>query len=89
MTNVPNSAAQTVAMTKLQALLRTGKASAIARTVGSTPNTLRNVAHGFSRPKAETVERYVQLGIEPADWFTVADSGDDDILGLPATTTGS
>jgi hypothetical protein len=56
----------TVAMKKLQALLKTSTASVIARKVGSTPNTVRNVAHGFSRPKAETVERYRQLGVEPS-----------------------
>ena len=79
MSNVPTAPdpiTTTVAMKKLQALLQTDKASVIARTVGSTPNTLRNMAHGFSRPKAETVERYKRLGIEPADWFTpIANTG--------------
>ena len=74
----------TVAQIKLADLIaKAGNISRFARATGGRPATVRLLLAGGSRPKADTVERYVRLGIAPNDWFEVVDDTEQDLSGRP------
>ena len=64
-----SSSAATIAQLKLNSIVAESSATAVARRVGSTGNTIRLLVAG-ARPKTITVEKLQTIGIEPLDWFT-------------------
>lgn len=75
----------TIASVKLARLISATSATAVARESKSQPATLKLLAAGIGEPKLVTVRKLMPLGIQFGDWFTSADSSDDDLSGRPVT----
>jgi transcriptional regulator with XRE-family HTH domain len=54
------------------ALRATTSRTAVASRIHVTPDTLRKIELGISRPGSNTIEKMTALEIQPLDWFTEA-----------------
>lgn len=77
----------TVAHKKLLAVLATTSRNAVASRIHVTPDTLRKIELGISRPGSATIEKMRALEIQPLDWFTrIAESAEADRTAPPSST---